>query len=171
MFKIKKLQSSKSRTHRRRADELVNNHKSSALSFIQRKKQPYGYFLGAVLIKAFAVALTTSNDRSSQTESIRRRFSTSESLDGFSGQKIKSAEMFNSRTSLCRTSKLGFLPSFSIRYRYRSVISTLFANASMVIPALSRAALMIHPSVSGLLCTYSGPQSIIWTQKGEKKKD
>lgn len=58
--------------------------------------------------------------------------------------------MFNSRTSLCKTSKLGFLPSFSIRYRYRSVISTLFANASMVIPAFSRAVLMICPSVSGL---------------------
>ena len=69
--------------------------------------------------------------------------------------------MFNSRTSLCRTSKLGFLPSFSILYRYRSVISTLFANASMVIPAFSRAALMIHPSVSGWLCTYSPPPYII----------
>ena len=69
--------------------------------------------------------------------------------------------MFNSRTSLCRTSKLGFLPSFSILYRYRSVISTLFANASMVIPAFSRAALMIHPNISGRLCTYSPPPYII----------
>ena len=37
----------------------------------KRKKRPCGYFLGAVSIKAFAVALTTSNDRSSQAESIR----------------------------------------------------------------------------------------------------
>ena len=45
--------------------------------------------------------------------------------------------------------KLGFLPSFSIRYRYRPVI------------VFSRAALMIRPSVSGLLCTYSPPPYII----------
>ena len=30
------------------------------------EKQPFGYFSGAVPIKAFAVALTTSRDRSSQ---------------------------------------------------------------------------------------------------------
>lgn len=50
--------------------EGIHNHRSSALFFIKRKKQPCGYFSGAVSIKAFAVALTTSNDRSSQTESI-----------------------------------------------------------------------------------------------------
>lgn len=73
------------KTQSRRADEQVSNHKFIGSVLHIKEKQPCGYFSGAVLIKAFAVALTTWGDRSSQAESIGRRFSTSESLDGFSG--------------------------------------------------------------------------------------
>ena len=69
---------------------------------------------------------------------------------------MDSGNIDSSRTSLRRTSKLGFLPSFSIRYRYRSVILTLFASSSIVISAFWRADLIISPSVYG-----SPPSNIV----------
>lgn len=43
------------------------------------------HFLEAVSMRACAVALTTCKERSSQSESIQRSFSISESSAGFSG--------------------------------------------------------------------------------------
>ena len=51
-------------------------------SKIWRRLDPFGTSRN---LQALTVALTTANDRSSQAESIRRRFLTSEFLDGFWG--------------------------------------------------------------------------------------
>ena len=61
------------------------------------------------------------------------------------------------------TSNFGTFPSFSILYKYRSEIPTRAVSSSTVKPDLSRAVLMISPSVSGRFCTVrSPPYIIIW---------
>ena len=71
--------------------------------------------------------------------------------------------MANSRTIFLRTSNVGTLPSFSILYKYRSVIPTRSVSSSTVKSDLSRAALMISLGVSGCFCTVrSPPYIIIW---------
>ena len=71
--------------------------------------------------------------------------------------------MANSRTIFLRTSNVGTLPSFSILYKYRYEIPTRAVSSSTVKSDLSRAVLMISPSVSGRFCTVrSPPYIIIW---------